>query len=635
MDRERLDNWLERGILLLVLAILIFGPLTAGAFEIPDQIVLRCLTLAVVVLWLGRLAVFPSKRLLFPPVCWVVLGFLFYAIFVYQRAPIEFVARQELLKIIVYALLFFAVLNNLNGQDSSQKILMTLLIAGGLLGIYALLQFLTGSQKVLFAEKLPIYEKRATGTFFNPNILGGYLEMILPFGITFLLVGRFKHITKIIIGYFSLFIFVGIAVSFSRGAWLATVIALAVLFIILLSKRNYRLPTLVMVLIFAGFSIFFFKQEDQSKRRLKTLINAKSEDVRFDLWKPAWQMWNEQRLWGVGPGHFDHRFPAYRPVHIAAKPLYVHNDYLNTLCDWGIAGFTLVLAGFFSFYVLLFNLLPHVQKSDGNLGRRTSNKYAIVLGGAASVMAIALHSFVDFNLQLPSHAILLAVIIALVSSYSRFATEKFWIRPAWWVQSLLVLALTAASGFLLLESWKSGTQLKKFAEAKREKISFKTRIQLLEKAQKIDPKNPPVTHYLAETLLLQSFEGYTDYQLHGKMAVSAFQRAIANNPFDPIAHARLGMAMDWIETGPKTEDRSLPFYTRAFELDRYNYLTAAYLSWHFMELERYPEARFWCQTSLHLENSKRNSLAHLYWPIINENIQEEVRRLNRGQTAIP
>src|SRR5882762_10113230 len=139
MKREALDQSCERGILVLVLAILVFTPLAFGGrpqaasglgvadFLAGDPfVVAEWLTIAVTALWLCRIWLNPGQRLLWPPVCWAVLGFTIYAIVRYLTADIEYVARQELIRVLVYAFLFFVILNNLHRQEAVQVISVTL-----------------------------------------------------------------------------------------------------------------------------------------------------------------------------------------------------------------------------------------------------------------------------------------------------------------------------------------------------------------------------------------------------------------------------------------------------------------------------------------------------------------------------
>src|SRR3989441_11450825 len=86
--RERLDSWCEKGILFLVLAILVFGPLATGAVRPLEFLIIQGLTMAAVLLWMLRFWLNPSHRLLWPPICWSVIAFVIYAIIRYQKADI-------------------------------------------------------------------------------------------------------------------------------------------------------------------------------------------------------------------------------------------------------------------------------------------------------------------------------------------------------------------------------------------------------------------------------------------------------------------------------------------------------------------------------------------------------------------
>src|SRR5207249_7281735 len=94
-------------------------------------------------------------------------------------------------------------------------------------------------------------------TFICPNHLAGYLEMVLPLGWIYTLTGRFNHVTKIVIGYASLVIFTGIAVTISRGGWAATIISLVVLFAWLMPQRDYRLQGLLLMAALVAIAVAF------------------------------------------------------------------------------------------------------------------------------------------------------------------------------------------------------------------------------------------------------------------------------------------------------------------------------------------------------------------------------------------
>src|SRR5205823_6640963 len=129
------------GIHLLVLGILIFGPLAIGAVRTSGFLVIEILALGVIVLWLARFWLDRRYRLLWPPICWAVLAFVIYAVIRCQLAEIEYVARYELNRVILYAVLFLAILNNLNRRESAQLVSFTLIGLATALALFALYQF--------------------------------------------------------------------------------------------------------------------------------------------------------------------------------------------------------------------------------------------------------------------------------------------------------------------------------------------------------------------------------------------------------------------------------------------------------------------------------------------------------------
>src|SRR5437588_3747405 len=290
MNREVLDRWCERGILALVLGILVFGPLAFGGVRGIDFAIIQGLTVGVLLLWCARLWLSPRPQLLWPPICWAVLAFVAYAVIRYFTADIEYVARQEVLRVLLYVFLFLAILNNLHRQETTQVISFTLIFLAMAISFYAIYQFLTGSDYVWNFVKP--YPHRGSGTYICPNHLGGFLELLLPLGLAYALLGRVKPVTRILLSYAAAVILGGIAVTVSRGSWISTALALLAFFGALMSLRNFRLPALVVLALVVGAGIFFFPKSVFFQLRMKRLVTpqgAIDDDLRCALWHPAVQ----------------------------------------------------------------------------------------------------------------------------------------------------------------------------------------------------------------------------------------------------------------------------------------------------------------------------------------------------------
>jgi O-antigen ligase len=472
MDREQLDHWCERAILGLVLAILVYSPLAFGCVphHVPGLLgavlqgfpVVQWLAVAALAVWLARFWINPQHRLLWPPVSWAVLAFMGYAVARYLTADIEYVARQELVRVLVYGFLFFLIVNNLHRQETTQIIGLTVVFLGMAMALYAIFQFLNNSEHVWQTAKHLTYRKRGSGPFMNPNHLAGYLEMVLPLALAYTLTGRFRPLAKVFLGYASLMIFVGLMATVSRGGWIAAAISLSVFFTWLVRQRDFRVQALILGgALVAVCAVFFLKVQLAPKRGEAMTLNSSADDVRFLLWRPAWAMWCDHPWFGVGPAHFGPRFPQYRPVvnqpgtdlYLQHDPGYAHNDYLNLLVDWGLLGAVIVLAAWALFYSDVFRSWKYVQRSQNDLIAKRSNRASVVMGGSLGLLAILVHSFVDFNMHIPANAILAVTLMALVSGHFRFATERNWHTVRLPVRIPANLVLIAGLIFLGRSAW--------------------------------------------------------------------------------------------------------------------------------------------------------------------------------------
>jgi O-antigen ligase len=623
MNRERLDGWCERGIVGLVLAILVYTPLATGAVRPQDFVIVEWLTVGILLCWLCRFWVNPKHRLLWPPVCWAVVLFMLYAVGRYRTADIEYVARQEMIKVLVYGFIFLAVLHNLHKQETTQVVGTVVVILGMLISLYALYQFLGDSERVWHFVRPEIYRQRGSGTFICPNHLAGYLELALPLGLAYTLTGRFSHLAKIFLGYAALAIFTGILVTISRGAWIATGITLVVLFYWLMRQRDYRLQSVLVFASLIAISASILYTVKLSRSRTEALASLpEAADLRWRIWGAALNIWQDHFWWGAGPAHFDYRFRQYRPAHdqVQWRPVRVHNDYLNTLADWGTVGAAVVAAGWLIFYWGILRSWKFVQRAQNDLAGKRSNKSSFVMGGALGLLAVLLHSAVDFNMHIPATAILTVSLMALVSGHFRFATEAYWHTVHWPMRGLITGALMAGLLYLGKQSWQQTVESYWLAKAEGIQEFSSGQIVALTKAYAAEPRNFETSYNIGEGWRMQSWQGGDNYRDLATRALEWFQRSVESNPYYPYTFVRYGMCLDWL--GRHTEADS--YFNQAAALDPNGYYTAANVGWHYVQLEDWATAKAWFEKSLSL-NWISNPIARSYLQIVQGKLAEDGR----------
>jgi len=598
MSRRAWDTLCERGILILVLVILVAGPLAFGGVGTLPFLMIQALTLGVMLLWAVRLWVHPSPRLLFPPVCWAVLAFVLYAIGRYWTADIEYVARQELIKIVVYAVLFFAIVNNLHRREAVQTITFTLLGVGMAIAGYAVYQFLSGSDRVWYLSTP--YQHRGTGTYINPNHLGGFLELLLPLALSTALLARFKPVPRILAAYTGLVMLAGIGVTLSRGTWAAAIFGLLLLGGVLISYRQYRLPLILLLVIVFSAGAFFVYNSPATQLRMQRLSAATGkveDDLRFAMWRPAIKIWQENVWWGAGPAHFDYRFRPVRPIDVQLRPDRVHNDYLNTLADWGVAGFGLIFAVWAIMAYTLIRSWPFLAGASTDLGdKKRSTKYSLIVGATIGLASLLLHSVVDFNWHIPANAILAVTLMALVTAFTRFATERYWVRAGWISRILISLILGTGLAWLGSEGWRKYAEYCWLQRADRAPLYSPEQVDLFKRAHAIDPRNAATVYNIGEGLRMQSFDGGRNYRELAGEALDFFRLGMKLNPWDSYQCLRYGFCLDWLDRREEAD----PYFLRAEALDPNGAFTMAQIGVRYVRLGEYAAAEPWLERSLHL-----------------------------------
>jgi len=110
---------------------------------------------------------------------------------------------------------------------------------------------------------------------------------------------------------------------------------------------------------------------------------------------------------GSGLGTLVALYPRYERAYDGYVVEHVHNDYIEALAETGLAGGICGLA----FLWLLYREARktfQAERSQFGLGLRA--------GAIAAVSGLLLHSFVDFNLHIPSNALLFLLQAFLATS---------------------------------------------------------------------------------------------------------------------------------------------------------------------------------------------------------------------------
>ncbi|HAB19591.1 MAG TPA: hypothetical protein DCE44_24560, partial [Verrucomicrobiales bacterium] len=496
------------------------------------------------------------------------------------------------------AIVFLVALTNLYRQEPTQWITHALVVLGTVVAAYACYQAVTGSTWVLGVRQPPQYIRRASGTFINPNHLAGFLSLLLPLAVAQVFVGRTRPLAKILHGYAALVMMAGVAVSMSRGGWVAAGLGLVALFAWLgWRRRELRIPVVVALAVIVAGGYFFFRQSEKARARIENIATDGNQDSgmgRAVLWKPALAMWRDHHWWGVGPAQYDVRFPQYRTPRTQLTPGWVHNEYLNLLTDYGLVG--TVLAGLTVAALVLgvVRSLKYVERGSGDLGSRSSNRTAFFLGASVGLGALGAHCLVDFDLHIPGIAVTATLVSALLAAHIRFATERFWFTLKAPGRGLLTIAAAGAWFWMLpvaLAFGREAAALNRIAQARAVTPQL---INDLEVAARQMPDNSRTAYELGENLRRLSFQGEAAWQDYAVRAVEWLQRAAQLNRYDARTQLALGQTYRWLNDPAKADAA----FARAFQLGPNDVVVANTLAWYALQQGHPEDARKLAEDSL-------------------------------------
>ncbi|MBV2132939.1 O-antigen ligase family protein [Pseudomonas sp. MAP12] len=336
---------------------------------------------------------------------------------------------QYLLLGIAYSLLFLMVVSLFRTRKRLTWLLGALVVSGTFQAFYGAFMTLSGVEWLLATAKTS-YTGDATGTFVNRNHLAGYLEITLACGIGLLMAlrdgrpFRWVNLLEMLMGAKArlrlalVVMVIALVMTHSRGGNAAFFTALMVIggIFVLRDKDNRLRNSLILasiLLIDVLVISQYFGLERLKDRMLNTRLNdvvvsgevvQQANEIRDDVFRYAIPLAQDKPLIGQGAGSFESVFPKYPGEDIRLHFDHAHNDYLQFAIEYGLLGCLPLLA---------FVLLALWQALQALWRRESLYRSGVGFGAAMGIIAIAIHSLTDFNLQIPANAATLVVLCAI------------------------------------------------------------------------------------------------------------------------------------------------------------------------------------------------------------------------------
>ena len=263
----------------------------------------------------------------------------------------------------------------------------------------------------IFDFQNPYY--RSSGTLINRNHFAGLIEMLIPVALAFAYIAteRFGDFARAYMSVFAAsFMGLGILFAISRMGIMSAMMAILFLgFIVRIRHSRKKLPTGlglgVIGLILAG-ALWIGIDSVALRYSELTGDEALLREGRIVVFADTIRMIQANPL-GIGIGRYRDVFRQYQTYKPQLLFDHAHNDYLETIAEWGLP---IAIAFWVSLFSLLYRSVRAFLKVPSVEQRGT------LLACIGAILSILVHSLTDFNLQIPSNAMLFFTFVGIASA---------------------------------------------------------------------------------------------------------------------------------------------------------------------------------------------------------------------------
>ncbi len=316
--------------------------------------------------------------------------------------------RMELLLFVSDLILLFLAVQAFRTLQDWRGFVWFGMVFGFFISIFGILQQLTFNGKLYWFREMH-YGGIPFGPYANRNHFAGFAELVLPLALVPLVLGKVRRERWPVV---SLFVVVGIGALFlsaSRGGIVSFGVELAVLALAMILRRTIGKQLLAgaVVLVLAVLMVSWLGVGQVLQRFSSFQTLEATAGKRASMRRDTWQVFLNHSLAGTGLGTLQIVYPPYESLYDGKIVNHAHNDYLEALAETGVLG-GLCCAWFLA--VLFGESLRRVRQ------RNNSFAGTLQLSGLVACTGFLVHSLVDFNLHIPSNALLFFLMAHLATA---------------------------------------------------------------------------------------------------------------------------------------------------------------------------------------------------------------------------
>ena len=270
-----------------------------------------------------------------------VAGLLAFAVLQYltRTTAVGFLTRIEIMKLSALLILMFLSVQVYETQEHWRGFVWFLLVLGFVVSVQGILQHFTFNGKLYWFRELR-YGGIPFGPYVNRNHFAGLVELIVPSGLSVLLLRSEERDRMPLLTLLTLLPIGALFLSASRGgiAGFFLEVGLVVIFGTLWGRGRNQLAAGAVVLVLA-IGLVAWLGVGQALDRFASYRKLEvTENSRIDMAKGSLRIFRDHPLLGTGLGTLQEVFPRYETLYNGTVVNHSHNDYAEGLAETGLVG---------------------------------------------------------------------------------------------------------------------------------------------------------------------------------------------------------------------------------------------------------------------------------------------------------
>lgn len=439
-------KWIDRIIFVAALVLIVLTVVPYGTVDAWWEAVFECGTFTITALWIVESLLLKNWRIskLWPVLPLVLLvGYAFAQIvslpvswlpavsgsFPRRTLTIDpyqtYLTARKLLALV----LFIAILLIHTSTQSRVRWIVRLIVGLGFASaVFGIVRQLSQSPASTSGFVLPfLFPGYGYGEFISSNVFAYLVEMVFALILGVTLCGGSRREWVPINLAIAVVVWTALVLSNSRGGVVGLTCASMFVSFVALSRYSarrllteggsrpvltfihsspvFRVMAIVLLVLTLVAGVVWMGGE---KLAAKVRAEATTDEVidggtRKDIWRYSWESIKEHPLTGTGFGTYFLAITKHQNGSGRIKLEQAHNDYLDLMANGGIIA--LGLAAWF--------IIGLIRRIRSLLGAPDSYRRAAVVGASAGILAISIHSLVDFGLQITGIAIVFCALIVI------------------------------------------------------------------------------------------------------------------------------------------------------------------------------------------------------------------------------